>query len=95
MEANAPVIPVLPTAYQGKTLEIDGQTIEIRGTEGELKHRPYLWIPPMQRSWGMWLCTVTFIYGWPMHKQTVSAKLGLNNSMRWQHLSQKWSSQGI
>ncbi|EOW9441086.1 MBL fold metallo-hydrolase [Vibrio cholerae] len=45
MGANAPVKPVLPTAYQGKTLEIDGQTIEIRGTEGELKHRPYLWIP--------------------------------------------------
>ncbi len=45
MGANAPVKPILPTAYNGKTLTIDGQTIEIRDADGELAHRPYLWIP--------------------------------------------------
>lgn len=45
MGANAPVNPLLPTAYQGKTLRLDGETIEIRDSEGELAHRPYLWIP--------------------------------------------------
>lgn len=45
MGANAPVNPLLPTAYQGKTLSLDGETIEIRDSEGELAHRPYLWIP--------------------------------------------------
>lgn len=45
MGTNAPVKPVLPTAYHGKTLTIDGQTIEIHDAEGELAHRPYLWIP--------------------------------------------------
>lgn len=45
MGANAPVNPLLPTAYQGKTLSLDGETIEIRDSEGELEHRPYLWIP--------------------------------------------------
>jgi hypothetical protein len=29
----------------GKTLRVDGETIEVRGTGGELAHRPYLWIP--------------------------------------------------
>lgn len=42
--ANAPLQPVLPDAYQEKTLTVDGHTIEIRGTEGVLAHRPYLWI---------------------------------------------------
>ncbi|TBW57608.1 MBL fold metallo-hydrolase [Marinobacter halodurans] len=45
MGANAPVNPIVPTAYPGKTLSIDGRTIEIHGTDGELKDRPYLWIP--------------------------------------------------
>ncbi|WP_221801554.1 MBL fold metallo-hydrolase [Oceanobacter mangrovi] len=42
--ANAPQQPVLPEAYEGKFLTIDGHTIEIRGTTGELASRPYLWI---------------------------------------------------
>lgn len=42
--ANAPQQPVLPDAYNGNTLTVEGHTIEIRGTEGELAHRPYLWI---------------------------------------------------
>ncbi len=45
MGANAPVAPIVPTAYTQPTLTVDGQTIEIRGTEGVLAHRPYLWIP--------------------------------------------------
>ncbi|RBP83433.1 MBL fold metallo-hydrolase [Marinomonas rhizomae] len=45
MGANAPVAPIVPSAYTQSTLTIDGQTIEIRGTEGVLAHRPYLWIP--------------------------------------------------
>ena len=45
MGANAPVAPIVPTAYTQSTLTVDGQTIEIRGTEGVLAHRPYLWIP--------------------------------------------------
>lgn len=45
MGANAPVSPIAPTAYTQPTLTIDGQTIEIRGTEGVFAHRPYLWIP--------------------------------------------------
>lgn len=45
MGNNAPVEPHLPKAFDGKTLTLDGHKIEIRGSDGELAHRPYLWIP--------------------------------------------------
>ncbi|WP_159912091.1 MBL fold metallo-hydrolase [Pantoea sp. 18069] len=47
MGANAPRRPVLPRALEGNTLTLEGQAIEIRGTEGVLAHRPYAWIPSL------------------------------------------------
>jgi glyoxylase-like metal-dependent hydrolase (beta-lactamase superfamily II) len=46
--ANAPRSPVVPDVLQGNTLTVDGETIEIRGTTGELAHRPYVWIPSIK-----------------------------------------------
>lgn len=48
MGANAPRKPVVPRALVGNTLTLEGQTIEIRGTQGPLAHRPYAWIPSIQ-----------------------------------------------
>jgi glyoxylase-like metal-dependent hydrolase (beta-lactamase superfamily II) len=48
MGANAPRQPVLPRALAGNALTLEGQVIEIRGTEGPLAHRPYAWIPSIQ-----------------------------------------------
>ena len=48
MGANAPQQPIVPDLLQGTTLSVDGQTIEVRGTGGELAHRPYLWIPSIK-----------------------------------------------
>lgn len=45
MASNAPQTPILPTAYNGNTLQLEGHTIEIHGANGEQSHRPYLWIP--------------------------------------------------
>lgn len=45
MGANAPRQPVVPRALDGNTLKLEGQTIEIRSTQGLLAHRPYAWIP--------------------------------------------------
>ncbi|WP_414931984.1 MBL fold metallo-hydrolase [Vibrio europaeus] len=45
MGLNAPKDPVLPEVVKGNELTIDGEKIEIRGTEGVLAHRPYLWVP--------------------------------------------------
>lgn len=46
--ANAPRKPLVPDALQGNTLTVDGETIEVRGTTGELAHRPYVWIPSIK-----------------------------------------------
>ena len=48
MGANAPQKPIVPELLQGTMLSVDGQTIEVRGTSGELAHRPYLWIPSIK-----------------------------------------------
>jgi len=48
MGANAPQQPVLPDLLSGTTLSVDGETIEVRGTGGELAHRPYVWIPSIK-----------------------------------------------
>ena len=48
MGANAPKQPVIPRALEGNTLTLEGQTIEIRGTDGVLAHRPYAWIPSIR-----------------------------------------------
>ncbi|PKF77637.1 MBL fold metallo-hydrolase [Vibrio sp. vnigr-6D03] len=45
MGTNAPVKPYIPQAITADSLTIDGVKVEIRGTEGVLAHRPYLWIP--------------------------------------------------
>jgi glyoxylase-like metal-dependent hydrolase (beta-lactamase superfamily II) len=46
--ANAPRRPVVPEVLQGNTLTVDGETIEVRGTTGELAHRPCVWIPSLK-----------------------------------------------
>jgi len=48
MGANAPRTPVLPRALEGTSLSLEGQAIEIRGTQGPLAHRPYAWIPSIK-----------------------------------------------
>ncbi len=48
MGANAPSKPIAPRALAGTTLTLEGQTIEIRGTQGVLAHRPYAWIPSIK-----------------------------------------------
>jgi glyoxylase-like metal-dependent hydrolase (beta-lactamase superfamily II) len=48
MGANAPHTPVVPRALESNTLTLEGQTIEIRGTQGLLAHRPYAWIPSIK-----------------------------------------------
>jgi glyoxylase-like metal-dependent hydrolase (beta-lactamase superfamily II) len=48
MGANAPSKPIAPRALSSNTLTLEGQTIEIRGTQGVLAHRPYAWIPSIK-----------------------------------------------
>lgn len=46
--ANAPQQPFVPEAVSGHTLTVDGQVLELRGTQGVLAHRPYVWIPSLK-----------------------------------------------
>lgn len=48
MGANAPRNPVLPLPLQGDRISVDGEAVEIRGLDGALAHRPYVWIPSLR-----------------------------------------------
>ena len=48
MGANAPQKPIVPELLQARPWKVDGETIEVRGTVGELAHRPYVWIPSIK-----------------------------------------------
>jgi glyoxylase-like metal-dependent hydrolase (beta-lactamase superfamily II) len=48
MGANAPQKPIVPELLQGTSLSVDGESVEVRGTSGELAHRPYVWIPSIR-----------------------------------------------
>lgn len=48
MGNNAPHQPIVPDEVNGTTLTVDGEAIELRGTQGELAHRPYLWVPSIK-----------------------------------------------
>lgn len=45
MGTNAPKSPYIPKAINADSITIDGVEIEIKGTQGILAHRPYLWVP--------------------------------------------------
>ncbi|NHZ61093.1 MBL fold metallo-hydrolase [Massilia genomosp. 1] len=52
MGLNAPAATSLPTALHNMTLMVDGQAVEVRGTQGALAHRPYVWIPSIKTLTG-------------------------------------------
>ena len=73
MGANAPRVPVLPKALQGNTLSIDGETVEIRGTQGLLAHRPYAWIPSIKAVVGN-IAVFGNMHVWTADTQTVAER---------------------
>lgn len=48
MGANAPKSASLPEVLVGNTITLEGQTLEIRGTNDRLPHRSYVWIPSIK-----------------------------------------------
>ena len=45
---NAPRTPVLPELMSGNSLQLEGQTLEVRGLDDSLAHRSYVWIPSIK-----------------------------------------------
>jgi glyoxylase-like metal-dependent hydrolase (beta-lactamase superfamily II) len=73
MGANAPQQPVVPTAMTGTTLTVDGEAIELRGTSGELAHRPYVWIPSIRAIVGN-IGVFGNLHVWTADTQTASER---------------------
>ncbi|GAA0573161.1 MBL fold metallo-hydrolase [Halomonas salifodinae] len=45
---NAPQATRLPEPLAGDTLSVEGRVLEVRGLDGELAHRPYVWVPSLE-----------------------------------------------
>ncbi|MDV2960292.1 MBL fold metallo-hydrolase [Shewanella algae] len=45
MGSNAPLKAQLPEIFKGRQLMLEGKAIEIKGDQGMLADRPYLWVP--------------------------------------------------
>lgn len=73
MGANAPVQPIVPEALQGKSLSIDGEPVEVRGSGGELAHRPYVWIPSIRTIAGN-IAIFSNIHVWTADTQKASER---------------------
>lgn len=73
MGANAPQKPIVPELLQGSHLSVDGETIEVRGTTGELAHRPYVWIPSIKTIAGN-IAIFGNIHVWTADTQTASER---------------------
>ena len=73
MGANAPRKPVVPRALEGNVLMLEGQTIEIRGAQGLLAHRPYAWIPSINAVVGN-IGVFGNMHVWTADTQTVAER---------------------
>ena len=73
MGANAPRKPVVPRALEGNVLMLEDQTIEIRGTQGLLAHRPYAWIPSIKAIVGN-IGVFGNMHVWTADTQTVAER---------------------
>ena len=73
MGENAPKNPVVPKIFNGNSLKIEGHTIEIRGTEGEQNHRPYLWVPDNKAILGN-VAVYANVHLWMADAQTQAAQ---------------------
>ncbi|MDB1124945.1 MBL fold metallo-hydrolase [Vibrio algarum] len=69
MGTNAPMKPVLPEEYALSSFSIEGHEVEIKGTEGVLAHRPYLWIPSQKTILGN-VAVFGGLHAWTADTQT-------------------------
>jgi glyoxylase-like metal-dependent hydrolase (beta-lactamase superfamily II) len=71
--ANAPQHVPLPEALAGNTITLEGQSLEIRGLDGALPHRSYVWIPSIQAIAGG-VNTFAGLHVWTADTQTVQER---------------------
>ena len=79
--ANAPTEVPVPEVMSGNTIELEGQTLEIRGADDSLSHRSYVWIPSLKAIVGG-VNVFAGLHAWTADTQTAqergdwSSKLG-------------------
>jgi len=73
MGANAPRTPLLPELLSGDRLSVDGEVVEVRGSTGELAHRPYVWMPSIRTVAGA-LAVFGNLHVWTADTQKPSEK---------------------
>jgi len=81
MGTNAPETPIVPEAYTKDAIMIDGYKIEIRGTEGELSHRPYLWAPEQKTILGN-VAVFGNVHLWMADTQTDASQAAWGNQLQ-------------
>lgn len=70
MGANAPSAALLPDELKGDRLELEGKTLEIKGTRGVLAHRGYVWIPSIRAIVGNVGVTAPSMHVWTADTQS-------------------------
>lgn len=70
---NAPTDVPVPEAMTGNTILLEGQTLEIRGLDGSLPHRSYVWIPSLKAIVGG-VNAFAGLHVWTADTQTVQER---------------------
>lgn len=98
MGENAPKNVVLPEVMKETVLTLDGEKIELRGTTGELAHRPYVWIPSLKTIAGnvgvfndmhLWLADTQTVQSRQAWLAQLDEMIALNPETSWQDTHSK------
>ncbi len=73
MGANAPRDAIVPERLEGTEVRVDGEVVEVRGTDGVLAHRPYVWIPSVRTIAGN-IAVFGNLHVWTADTQTVGER---------------------
>ena len=78
--ANAPTDVPIPEVMTGNTINLEGQTLEIRGLDDSLPHRRYVWIPSLRASVGG-VNVFAGLHAWTADTQTAPERADWNRKL--------------
>ena len=88
---NAPADVPLPEVMTGSTIQLEGETLEIRGLDDSLPHRSYVWIPSLKAIVGG-VNVFAGLHVWTADTQTAQERAaGSVSSMRSQRCNRALS----
>ena len=78
--ANAPADVPVPAVMSGNTISLEGQTLEIRGLDGSLPQRSYVWIPSLKAIVGG-VNVFAGLHAWTADTQTAQERGDWNRKL--------------